>query len=209
MNESQQNINWIISILLHTLISIPQHNQVRARLNVPLCRCTTHTHTHTQSSRQCTDLLWVQFVCAALVLVDHVAGRQPVHRGVENGHHHPAGEPLLLPQTVQVTVAHLGMGRPQSMSQQHLTAFSSRVLNQPCTCAKQMQRWSKTNWFFLWTAKVSLVYFYDLLFTTVSGKNRMPPLNVVIVSLAAIKCLKTVDFVHNWHFTHDALLSSE
>ena len=55
-----------------------------------------------------TDLLWIQFVGAALVLVDHVSRRQPVDRGVEDGHHHPAGEPLLLPQAVQVTVAHLG-----------------------------------------------------------------------------------------------------
>ena len=144
----------------------------------------THKHTHTvsQSSRQCTDLLWVQFVCAALVLVDHVAGRQPVHRGVENGHHHPAGKPLLLPQTVQVTVAHLSMGRPQRMSQQHLTAFSSRVMKQLLHLC-----------IFCVDSKVSLVYFYDLLFTTLSGKNGVPPLNVVIVSLAAIKCLKTVD----------------
>lgn len=40
-------------------------------------------------------------------MVDQVAGRQPVNGGVEDGHHHPAGKSLLLPQAVQVTVAHL------------------------------------------------------------------------------------------------------
>ena len=54
-----------------------------------------------------TDLVRGPAVWAAPVLVHHVAGGQPVDRRVEDGHHHPTGESLLLPQPVEVTVAHL------------------------------------------------------------------------------------------------------
>ena len=60
-----------------------------------------------EANGKSTDLVRVPLVGAAPVLVDHVARGQPVDRRVEDGHHHPTGEPLLLPQPVEVTVAHL------------------------------------------------------------------------------------------------------
>lgn len=54
-----------------------------------------------------SNLCTVRFVRVALLLVDYVAWRKPVNRGVKDGHNHPAGKPLLLPQAVQVTVAYL------------------------------------------------------------------------------------------------------
>lgn len=62
-----------------------------------------------------TDLE-ILFVSAVFVLVDHVAGRQPINRGVKDGHHHPAGEALLLPKTIEVTVAHLDNGQTKLTS---------------------------------------------------------------------------------------------
>jgi len=49
---------------------------------------------HTGRVRKSTNL--VPLVRAAAVLVDQVAGGQPVDGRVEDGYHHPTGELLLL-----------------------------------------------------------------------------------------------------------------
>lgn len=65
-----------------------------------------------EKEKWCTSL-WLQFVCAALVLVDNIAWRQPVDGGIKDWDHHSTGETLFLAQTVKVTVAHLDIGHAQ------------------------------------------------------------------------------------------------
>lgn len=80
------------------------------------------THTHSQADRKPvngSNLCTVQFVSVALILVYYVAWRKPVNRGVEDGHHHPAGKPLLLPQAVQVTVAYLSRQECANIDELH------------------------------------------------------------------------------------------
>lgn len=84
--------------------------QKQAQLYMTNRRQMAHTQTHSRTDREPanqSNLCTVRFVSVALILVDYVARRKPVNRGVKDGHNHPAGKPLLLPQAVQVTVADL------------------------------------------------------------------------------------------------------